>query len=59
MKKKLFSFAMSPEQIERLKATSERTLISQSVLARKGIDMVLKEYEEEAAKPKKAKKERR
>jgi predicted DNA-binding protein len=59
MEKKLFSFLLTGEQIERLKAISERTLIPQSALARRGIDLVLAEYEEETVRPKKAKKERR
>jgi predicted DNA-binding protein len=58
MGKKLFSFMLTEEQIEKLKAVSERTLIPQSALARRGIDLVLVEYEDKAAKPKKGKKER-
>ena len=58
MGKKLFSFLLTEEQIERLKAVSSKTMIPLSALARRGVDLVLAEYEEEAAKPRKAKKER-
>lgn len=51
MGKKLFSFLLTEEHIERLKAVSSATMIPLSALARRGIDLVLGEYEENPGAP--------